>query len=58
MTAINKKLWLIRLKNDLEFFEHAKSMKLKEEKILSTKKYRDALEEEFIVVHLYSLKHI
>ena len=44
--------------NDLEFFEHAKSMKLKEEKILSTKKYRDALEEEFIVVHLYSLKHI
>ena len=44
--------------HDLEFFEQTKSMKLKEEKLLSTNKYRDALEEDFVEVHLYSLKHI
>ena len=44
--------------NDLEFFEKAQNLGLKVEQILSSSKYKDALEDDFVEVNLYMMKNI
>ena len=42
--------------HDLHFFTLANEFGLREEKILTSNKYKDVLEEEFVEVHLYALR--
>ena len=44
--------------HDLEFFTKATNFGLKVEKILSSTKYKDVLEDEFVEVNLYMMKNI